>query len=470
MAHLYDFENRGGLTKYEFLYQSLKEDILSGRLRLGSKLPSKRAIAQENGISVRTVMQAYEQLVMEGYVQPKERSGYFVVSNFHNKKSDQNVPYLPVTPEFEPKWLVDFASNSAVVEKFPFTLWVRAIKGAISQYGRNLIRRGDFLGSKALRREVSSYLIRTRDVVANPDCLVIASSIEYLYSRLISLLPKNFIYAVETPGYRKIPRIFEDIGVQWACVDMDEEGISISSLEASGANVVHVSPEHHYPLGTVMSLKRRQELLEWLHARPNRFIIEDDYDCEFRYRGKSIPALAGLDAEHRVIYMNTFSKTMSPGIRISYMLMPERLIERYVQTTNFFSNSSSNLDQHALALFIHDGYFERHVNRLRKYFRTQGGLLMDAIERCPELPVEKIAGIETGTHLLVKLRTELSDEEIAWEASRRKIHLSMLSEFCLKDKKRYEHVLVLNFPTLCAEGIEKAVRELSLVFQSQRSV
>ena len=173
-------------------------------------------------------------------------------------------------------------------------------------------------------------------MVVSPDCIVIGTGIEYLYSKLIGLLPEHAVYAVENPGYRKIRLIYEELGVKWTWTAMAENGIHMGSLRSSQATVVHTSPEHHYPLGTVMSARRRQELLKWLEESEEHYIIEDDYDCEFRYNGHSIPALFGLDTSGRVIYMNTFSKTLSPGIRISYMVLPPKLLERYVNSANFF--------------------------------------------------------------------------------------------------------------------------------------
>ena len=238
----------------------------------------------------------------------------------------------------------------------------------------------------------------------------------------------------------------------------------MKSLRKSQASVIHVSPEHHYPLGTVMTTVRRQEVLEWVAERPDRYIIEDDYDCEFRYRSKSIPALKGLDRNHRVIYMNTFSKSLAPAIRISYMILPEKLMEKYVRTSNFYSNTVSSLEQYALAKFIEKGYFERHLSRIKKYYRIEGERLLRIIKQSPLLPIVKAEGMESGTHLLVKLDTSLTDVEIKWAAKSQGINISCLSEFCGEIKPEYQHVLVINYSDLDENTLREAVRRLANIF------
>lgn len=461
---IYDFENRNGQSKYEYLYQCLKDDIVSGKLTEGEKMPSKRRLAEENGISVRTVMHAYDQLQVEGYLESRERSGYYVVSDFDSPLRYQKIEIPVPTPEPEEEWLADFTANTTVYEKFPFSMWTRVMRMVLADYHLHLMHRGEFLGSPELRLEIAKYLYRTRSMVVSPDCIVIGTGIEYLYSKLIELLPANAVYAVENPGYRKIRLIYENLGVQWTWTSMGKGGIHMGSLRSIGATVVHTSPEHHYPLGIVMSARRRQELLKWLEESSDRYIIEDDYDCEFRYSGHSIPALYGLDTSHRVIYMNTFSKTLSPGIRISYMVLPQKLLDRYVNTANFFSNTSSNLEQHTLARFLHDGYFERHVNRMRRYYRSQGEILKHAIEQTPTIPVEEIVGMETGTHLLVKLNTKLSDQEIKLRARLKGINLCCLSEFCIGEREHYKSVLVLNYSSMNESKMQEITHILGEIF------
>ncbi len=461
---LYDFEKRENQSKYDYLYQCLKDDILKGKLSEGQKMPSKRQLADANHISVRTVMNAYEQLMVEGYLESRERSGYYVVSNFSPQLRYQKVNIPLTSREKEEEWVVDFAANTTVYEKFPFSMWTKVMRQVLGDYHLDLMKRGDFLGSPELRYEIAKHLYYNRGIMVSPDCIVIGTGIEYLYSKLISLLPENAVYAVENPGYRKIRLIYDDLKVKWASISMAKDGIHMSSLRESGASVVHTSPEHHYPLGTVMSARRRQELLKWLEESPEHYIIEDDYDCEFRYSGHLIPALYGLDSSQRVIYMNTFSKTLSPGIRIAYMVLPPKLLEDYVNSANFFSNTSSNLEQYTLAAFLRDGYYDRHLNRMRRYYLSQGEQLTKVLQMTYSLPIEEIYGMKTGTHLLVRLNTDLPDEEIKKRAREKGINLCCLSEFCVGEKETYSHTLVLNYSSLNENQMLRAASLLGEIF------
>lgn len=460
---IYNFEERNGKTLYDYLYECMKKDILSGRLPTKTKLPSKREMAKDNGISITTVMNAYDQLLMEGYIISREKKGYFVadvqaMSEYHPEPLEFSKIYQ------EEQWFVDFTANNTVYNKFPFSTWRKVVREVLAEYDMELVMRGNFLGVEELRQEIADYLYRSRGISISPECIIIGAGIEYLYSRLIKLLPSDAVYAVENPGYKKIPRIYEENGLKWKWVEMDAHGISMESLRDSGASVIHVSPEHHYPLGTVMTTVRRQEVLDWVAERPDRYIIEDDYDCEFRYRSKSIPALKGLDRNHRVIYMNTFSKSLAPAIRISYMILPEKLMEKYVRTSNFYSNTVSSLEQYALAKFIKKGYFERHLSRIKKYYRTEGERLLRIIKQSPLLPIVKADGMESGTHLLVKLDTSLTDVEIKWAAKSQGINIACLSEFCGEIKPEYQHVLVINYSDVDENTLREAVRRLANIF------
>ena len=349
---IYDFSKRGTRPLYEFLYHCLKEDILTGRIPSGTKLPSKRELASDNQISVRTVMNAYDQLLTEGYITSEEKRGYFAAKLTAEPDRAAFSPYSSPAQaenaeEMEPlykedSWYADFTSNNTIYEKFPFSLWRKTMREVLSEYELELVERAHFLGVPALRAAIADYRYRSRGMRISPESIVIGASIEYLYEKLIKLLPEHSVYGAENPGYRKIPRIYEEFGLSWKSLEMDDSGISMESLRASGANVLHVSPEHHYPLGTVTTAGRRQELLSWVSETSDRYIIEDDYDCEFRYSTKSIPALQSMDTSHRVIYMNTFSKSLAPAIRISYMVLPKKLMSRYISGANFSSNSASS--------------------------------------------------------------------------------------------------------------------------------
>lgn len=460
----YDLEKRNGQPLYEYLYDCLKKDILSGHLTPGMKLPSKREFARENNISVKTVINAYEQLVVEGYLYSEEKKGYFV-SDVETMSDYQSQPaeYTPVY--VEQPWFADFTVNNTAYEKFPFTQWRKVMREVLSEYDVELVRRAHFQGIRELRVAIAEYLYRTRKMQVSPECIIIGAGIEYLYNRLMKILPSDAVYAVESPGSKKIPRIYEEFGVEWVCVQMNENGIDMESLRKKDADVVHVSPEHSYPLGTVMTVPRRQELLEWCEKKMERYIVEDDYDCEFRYNSRMVPTLYSMDTNHRVIYMNTFSKTLAPSLRISYMILPEKLMRRYLDSATFFSNTVSTCEQYALAKFIDRKYFERHVSRLKKHYSAQRELLIQILREATYLPVIEIGGIDCGTHLLVRLDTPLADIELKWLAKQQKVHIECLSEFCAEIEMKYQHIMILNYSELNEAVMREAIRRLEEIFQ-----
>ena len=461
----YNFDKKGSMSKYEYLYSCLKDDILSGKLKEGAKMPSKRTFARENHISITTVMNAYEQLLMEGYLVSRERSGYYVASTFTQKIRYQDITISPPRPEFDKNWAADFTKNVIPHQIFPFSTWSKILRKVLSDNGTKLLGHGNFLGNTELRIEIAKYLNRTRGMLVSADCILIGASFDYLYSNLIHLLPDNSIYAVENPGYIKIPRLYNNLNLNWVTVETDEEGISMSALEKSDASIIHTSPDHHYPLGTIMSARRRQQLLKWLSESPDRYIIEDDYDWEFRYQGRPIPALHGMDYSGRVVYINTFNKTMCPGIKISYMVLPETLMQKYIESLYFFSNTSSNLEQFTLAEFIKEGYFDRHVNKTKKYCHQLRDKLITCINAHPDIPVSAINGIDSGTHILLKLNTNMSDNKIKEKAKALSINFRCLSDFCINTPLEYQSTIVLNYAGLLEEQIEQSIDLLSKIFK-----
>lgn len=460
---IYNIEKKEGIPLYESLYECIRNDIISGRLASGARLPSKREMSRDNGISITTVVNAYEQLLLEGYITSREKKGYFVADVPVSASPSPETVSVPARDEAE-SWFADFTSNSTVYSRFPFSVWKKTAREIISKYDEELVTRGHFLGLPELRAQIAAYLYRARQISVSPDSIIIGAGIEYLYGKIVRLLPEGMKFAVENPGYKLIPHIFHEYGLSWQSIDMDRGGISISGLYESGANVIHLSPEHHYPLGTSMGPERRREVLDWVKDSPERYIIEDDYDCEFRYRQKPLPALKSMDRNHRVIYMNTFSKTLAPGVRISYMVLPEKLLKEYASRSDLYSNTVPNLEQYTLARFLEKGHYERHLSRIRKYYLQQGTALLNMIKQNRDLPLVYARGGSSGTHLLVKVDTSLSDVEIKWAAREQGINISCLSEFCQSIRPEYEHVLVINYSDLDEDSMREAVRRLGSIF------
>ena len=465
MVLKYDLEKKNAKPVYESLYDAIKTDILKGRLRKGRKLPSKRDMAEDNGISLTTVMNAYQQLLMEGYLTSEEKKGYYVADIQAMDLVKDSPGDLVFTRRYvEDEWFADFRSNNTLYHYFPFSSWKKMIREVLTEYEIELVRRCNPYGLEDLRIQIAGYLQRNRGICVPPERIIIGAGIEYLYARLISLFPKNTVYAVEDPGYQKIPKIFESYDIRFEAVAMDESGVDPLILKKKKASIVHVTPEHAYPTGIIMPMQRRQEILSWAEEEEDRYIIEDDFDCEFRYNYRPVPALMSLDRSDRVIYMNTFSKTLSPAIRISYMVLPERLVQKYINETNFFTNSTSSLDQYALAKFIEKGYFERHINKMRKLYRREGEALREAICANHCIPASEVSDGSCGTHLLIKLDTDMDDDEIKKEAANRGINVAFLSDFCIEDRKGHEHTMILNFSDLDESTQIEAVRRLGEIF------
>ena len=457
----YHLQKVKGKSLYENLYECLKQDILEGRLESGSRLPSKREMAQSHGISVRTVMNAYDQLLAEGYIISREKRGYYV-AKVYEKHSQMKKIFLSNEKDRE-NLLVNFSSNHLVYDRFPFSMWKKVMREVLTEYEIELIERADCCGVRQLREAIAFYLGRAREMDVSAENIVIGSGVESLYGRLFKILPKDAIYAAETPGYRKIPWIYEDLRLKWCSIEMDKEGISMESLRKSKASIIHVSPEHHYPLGVQMSEARKRELLEWEAESPDHYILEDDYDCEFRYRSQMNQTLQSMDRHHRVIYMNTFGKTLAPGIRISYMFLPEKLMEKCRTSAEKYANPVPNCEQYTMAKFLNEGYFERHLRRMKSYCRESGQQLIKLLEES-SLPIQKISGGDCGTHLLVKLDTDLTDMQIRWAARQRGVGVSCLSQYCSVLDERYHNTLVITYSNVDLDVLEEAVRRLEEIF------
>ena len=287
----YTLEKRNRESLYEQLYRCIREDILSGRLRSGERLPSKRTLTQHLEVSIITVKNAYEQLLAEGYIHARQRCGYFVSEVERPPEIRQPAHSMCAQPEKEQGWFLDFASGAMDPAYFPFTVWARLMRQTILEQDKGLLRAAPYNGAAELRVAIAGYLRQFRGMRVDPEQIIVGAGTELLYHMIIELLGRDKCYAVEDPGYSKIAAIYESNRVQVQYVGIDEAGLSVSELRRHTAQVVHISPTHHYPTGTVMPIGRRQELLRWAAEKPDRYILEDDYDSEFRFVGRPIPSL-----------------------------------------------------------------------------------------------------------------------------------------------------------------------------------
>lgn len=466
-----DFEKRGDKSLTDFLYFSIKNMVLDGSLKENEKLPSKRALSLHLGVSVMTVQNAYIQLIDEGFIFSIEKKGYFVSDIArHFKKADlEKVSEKLVTGIKRPQentlsFFADFTSNAAVPGKFPFNLWSRTMRQVLASENEKLLMRTDVFGAVELRRAICRHLKAFRNMDVNENQVIIGAGTESLYSMLVQFLGRNEVIAVENPGYHKATEIFRLNGTKCVPVKIDSQGIIVNELEKAGANVVHASPSHHFPTGIVMNYKRRTELLEWAYSAQKRFIIEDDYDSEFRFTGKPLPSLQGIDRGNRVIYINTFSKTLAPSFRISYMVLPEALSQEFSQRLGFYSCQVSSFEQFTLARFIDDGNYEKHINKMKNYYRSLRNNLITSIDNSMLAKMFTIHEENSGLHFLLTLKNGRDACEIQKRWKNAGINIQRLADYFYENDDAEENLnaqsFVVNYSGIKREKVPEIVKKM----------
>ena len=444
----YELKKQPGLPLYESLYRCIREDIRSGKLRPGEKLPSKRALAANLEISKITVEGAYGQLLAEGYIRSREKAGYYV------ENAAQPSLRIPAEepPQTQPEDILDLVSN--VPARFPFSVWSRLQREVMLDMGEQLLLSLPNQGLWQLRQAIAAHLAQFRGMQVSPGCVLIGAGTDFLYNLLIQLLGRDKCYAVEEPGYGKIRKIYAAGGVKCISAPMDEQGVRPAALDS--AQVLHFSPSHHFPTGIVTPLSRRQALLGWANEKPDRWIIEDDYDSEFRFNARPLAAMQSLDTGGRVIYMNTFSKTLAPSIRISYMILPQELMEQFQKLLGFYSCTVPSFEQYTLARFISEGYFEKHINRMRKFYKARRNRLLSAIAASPMADRLTILEENAGLHFLLRVDTNLSDEALVARCQDAGIRIRSLGSYYHDPAPRKDtRCLVVNYSGLDDPALER---------------
>ena len=415
----YVLDSHSKTPLYEQLYRALKEDILSGAIAGGEKLPSKRALAEHLSVSRVTVETAYSQLLAEGYLISRPRSGFYA----------ERLEALPGLP---PKAAEPVAQEQPVpppsAGQFPFSVWARLMRGVLLDRHDQLLQPPPNTGLPDLRQAIAGMLLRSRGMEVNPDCVVIGAGAEYLYNILIQLLGRDNVFGLENPGHRKIRRVYEANGLAIRDVALDESGVELTALAASDTTVLHISPNHQFPTGIVTPIVRRRQLMAWVGSG-NRWLVEDDYDSEFRFEGRIIPTIFSMDRTGRVIYMNTFSRTITPALRISYMILPQELMTRYHRLLGFYSCTVPSFEQLTLARFLDEGYFEKHVNRMRRHYRLLRDQFLRLLRQSPQSDRMEVRGHEAGLHFLLQLDTPLPDAVIERTLADAGIRAASLSRY-----------------------------------------
>ena len=537
---------------YMQIYSYIKSEVLARRLKAGNKLPSKRALAAQLGISTITIEGAYGQLMAEGYIYAKAKSGYYIsplesiqqaddsAADFfqHNTLGDAqlfsgpekisyesgytdnmpgasgtvNMAGLSNSPStsgiFVPSSLqstntalynasseissrssitstsmpssstisskgrmshestaqtscatIDLSSNNILPESFPFSIWTKLMRHTMSENQALLLTKSPTAGIYSLRCAIAEHLLRFRGMNIQPEQIIIGAGTEYLYELIIKLIGRDKIYCVEDPGYHKLQRIYTDNGACCFSLPIDQQGMSVTALNAVRCDVIHISPSHHFPTGIITPVSRRYELLGWATSG-QRYIIEDDYDTEFRLVGKPIPSLFSMDMSSKVIYMNTFSKSLTSTIRISYMVLPMPLMEEFNRRLGYLSCTVSTFEQYTLAEFINQGYFERHINRMRNNYKKLRQLLLKELLTHPEHDKIQILQQASGLYFLLKINTTLSDRDLRSRLQQNGVHLQSLQHYYQNRQAAPEHTFVVNYSSLTEKDIPRAVAAL----------
>ena len=466
----YDMSKVGANSLYHYLYQCIKKDIESGKILAEERLPSKRNLAQNLGISVVTVENAYAQLLAEGYIYSLPKKGFFVadinataeIQSGHKRKPKRTRRLPEISEESEhtnPKYIADFASNGSDIDAFPFSTWAKITREVLCEKQKDLLQVSPGVGTLELRRSIAKMLREFRNIHVSPEQIVIGAGTDYLYGLLVQLLGFDKCYAVEDPGYGKISKLYSQYGINVNYIPIEGENF-VDALKSSNADIVHISPAHHFPTGKVMPVGERYRLLSWAAESQKRYIVEDDYDSEFRMTGKPIPALQNIDVTEKVIYLNTFSKTMTSAIRLSYMVLPPHLAEKFHNELSFYSCTVSNLDQYVLAKFIDLGYYETHINRMRNLYRAKRDVLLSAINKSKLSKVARIYEEDAGLHFILEVNTTCTDVEFCNRARIRGVNIRALSEYYFEAEPS-QHKFVVNYSSVDKANMQKAVQILA---------
>ncbi|MCM3570595.1 PLP-dependent aminotransferase family protein [Neobacillus mesonae] len=454
---------------YKQIYQGIKESILNEKIHSNEKLPPKRVLADELNVSVNSVSNAYEQLLAEGYIYTVERKGYYVenIAQFIEK---EDVIKNKLPDDLKEEWMdkkgwLSLSHMTADISIFPFKEWMKQQQQAIQQYKRELSEITHHQGPYIVRKTICRMLALSRGVHCEPEQIIIGAGTQLLVRQLMAIQDKQKIIAMENPGYARNYNLLRNMHFKVLPIPLDEQGINMEEVEASNANFVFVTPSHQFPTGRIMPISRRIELLNWAIQTNDRYIVEDDYDSEFKYETDNIPSLQSLDRHHRVIYMGTFSKTMLPGMRVSYMVLPPELLREYRENYHDLMQPSNSLILYTLHYFIESGEYTKHLKRMNHQYETRRKILIKHLQMRFGKKVQ-IEDIPAGLHFLARFHSEKGYQEIEERAREIKLEVYSMRRFMLKDnfeeKNRID--LVLGFANISEENIPEAVERLYQVF------
>ncbi|WP_246009552.1 PLP-dependent aminotransferase family protein [Brevibacillus fluminis] len=449
---------------YMQLYQHFRTEIQEGKQESGSKLPSIRTLAEELKVSKTTVELAFAQLLAEGYIESRQRSGYYV-AQLEASVIVHSRGYNPVPAKADGRKKdaarieYDFHSASVDPHSFPYKLWRRLSNQATHEVEHDFLRYGGRRGEAGLCKALAAYLHRSRGVNCKPEQMIIGAGTQYLIMLLCQLFGVDGrAIAIEEPGYQDVGKVFRQLGYELKPIPLQEDGLDIQQLIESKAQVVYITPSHQYPYGMVMPYAKRQRLLQWAQETGG-IIIEDDYDGEFRYRGKPIPSLQGLDTQGNVIYLGTFSKSLMPSIRTGYVVLPERLSALYEEKLPYMEQTVSRLHQKTLQLLIESGEWERHIRKMRMVYQKKHRATLDAIHSSMGDYV-KVSGQDAGLHILLDVKSRLTTAELLEKAEEAGVRVYSTAPMWMGENREQSPKIMLGFGGLSIEDLQEGVRRL----------
>lgn len=444
---------------YLEIYEKIKNKIQRGFLQPKEKLESRRGMAERLNIGINTVENAYAMLMEEGYIESRQRIGYFVANqNLILKPLKKTEPLIhPPQPDYP----YDF-SCQGVDDHFPFALWKRLTKEAVDMEKEKFLRQGEIQGQENLRESIASYLQSSRGIEARKENLIIHAGTEHLFQTLFRLWEEKKIFGIENPGFELWSMLFKTNGIPYIPLSMDKHGVLPGDVQKKGIDILCITPSHQFPTGNIMPIGRRKELLSWAQKK-GKYIIEDDYDGEFKYKGRPLPPLKSIDADDKVIYMGNFGNTISPSIRISYMLLPEDLMQEYNRRLAFHSCPVPILTQNTLHLFLSGGYFIRHVNRMRKIYKEKREIILQELNDTPNIT---LTGINAGLNVVLLYHGKQKEEDLCHIAQKKGVLIYGMQRYFIGKEKR-KPSFVLRFAGLSKEKIQKGIKILKEVWSEK---
>lgn len=462
----YDLDARGSTPRYQYLYQRIRDDILDGRIAPREKLPSKRALAAHLRTSVITVENAYQLLMVEGYIHSRDKVGYFA-EELRPRPAAARAPQAPprvprIVGGAEHACFADFSSNRIQTSLFPLSALQRLLREAIALDDPALFGTIPSNGTEILRHAIADYLRRFRGMDVDPEQVVVGCGTEYLYSRLMQLFGEDTVLGLEDPGNHKFADIAARYRIRSEYVPVGPEGVLLDALGRGGASLLHLSPANSFPFGAVMPIRKRLDVLSWLYERDGRYLVEDDFDSEITSLGGAAMPIFHYDDRGRTVYLNTFSKTMLPSLRVAYMVLPPRLLARYRETTTFYSCTVSGADQYAYARFISEGHFERHLSRLNTFFRAQRKRVLAELDLVGLGARAQVTAPPAGTHVTLELGAVAPGAERMRERARElDIRFASVADYAARPTEEMARQLVVNYASVPPERLHEALLRLA---------